>query len=423
MSTFSLLLGPPIEPKALMRPYGLYYLYRRRLRQHKTQELFAGLGIVIAVALVFATLVASGSIAGSAAQVVHKVIGRADLQLRAFGPEGFDERLLARVERLPGVRQSAPLLEVPATIVAPDGHQLQVTVLGADVALGTLDGLAHTVPGAVFSEHAVALSSASAEVLHVSPRAVEGPLSPYVTVKLRGSAFALKVSAVLGRETAGPLSGVLAAAMPLEVLQGLAGLKGRVSRILVQSAPGRRGQVRSEMERLAAGRIAVAPADQDIALLDQALGPGNLASAFFAAVAALLGFLFAFNAVLLTVPERREQIARLRLGGAKRTALVQLLLFQAVCLGVVASLVGLGVGYGLALAVFHQRPGYLAQAFVLGGGVVVGVGPPLLAWPAACLPPALHRWSPRSTYAADVSWTPSMWTKAIPATRCPRAPG
>jgi hypothetical protein len=138
-----------------MRPYGLYFLYRSRLRKHKAQELFAGLGIVIAVALVFATLVASGSIAGSAAQVVHRVVGHADLQLRSLSPEGFSERTLSAVEGLPGIKNAAGILEVPADIVAANGHQLTVTVLGADVALGVLDGLAHTLPGSVFSDRAL----------------------------------------------------------------------------------------------------------------------------------------------------------------------------------------------------------------------------------------------------------------------------
>ena len=46
---------------------------------------------------------------------MHAVIGPATLQLRARGADGFDERLLARVERLPGVKQAAPLLEQTAT--------------------------------------------------------------------------------------------------------------------------------------------------------------------------------------------------------------------------------------------------------------------------------------------------------------------
>jgi hypothetical protein len=54
-----------LKTRVLMRPYALVYLYRRRLRVHAVQELLAGVGIAIAVALVLAALVAEGSIAGS----------------------------------------------------------------------------------------------------------------------------------------------------------------------------------------------------------------------------------------------------------------------------------------------------------------------------------------------------------------------
>ena len=43
-----------------MRPYALFWLYRRRLRAHRAQEMLAGVGVAIAVALVFATMVAAG---------------------------------------------------------------------------------------------------------------------------------------------------------------------------------------------------------------------------------------------------------------------------------------------------------------------------------------------------------------------------
>jgi putative ABC transport system permease protein len=83
--------------------------------------------------------------------------------------------------------------------------------------------------------------------------------------------------------------------------------------------------------------------------------------------------------MLLTVPERRQAIADLRIDGAKRTAIVEMVLFQAVCLGIAADIVGVGVGYLLSEGVFHQSPGYLTQAFVLGGGTVVGIQPLVLA--------------------------------------------
>jgi putative ABC transport system permease protein len=358
-----------------MRPYALIYLYRNRLRVHTAQELIAGIGVAIAVALVFATLVANGSVAGSASEVVHAVVGPASLQVRARGTDGFDEHLLARVEHLAGVKQAAPLLEQTATIVGPHARRVTVEVAGTNISLATLNGLAHTLPIAVLSPSGIGLSEASAEALGIP----DSSRRTAVSLNLRGKANPLKVSAVLGPEAFGALSRARVAVMPLARLQRLAGLHGRVSRILVETYAGRETAVRGQLQRLAGAGLDVAPANQDVALLRQALGPSNQASELFAALSALLGFLIAFNAMLLTVPERRQAIADLRIDGTKRTAILQMVLSQALCLGILASLVGLLAGYALSTGVFHQSPSYLSRAFTLGTNTVIGVQPLLLA--------------------------------------------
>src|SRR5260370_40177137 len=99
----------PLTRHGLMETRTLFYFYSKRLRIHAVQELLAGVGVAIGVALVFAVTVANSSITSSASDVVRTVIGPADLQLHARGPNGFDEHLLARVEHLPGVQQAAPL--------------------------------------------------------------------------------------------------------------------------------------------------------------------------------------------------------------------------------------------------------------------------------------------------------------------------
>ncbi len=360
-----------------MRTRALLYFYSRRLRVHTMQELFAGVGVAIAVALVFAVTVANSSITSSASDVVHAVVGPADLQLQARGPDGFDERLLARVQRLPGVEQAAPLLEQTATVRAHDGRQATVNVAGTNIGLAVLDGLAHTLPLSTLSPGGIGLSQESAGALGLPSYDPTDPTQ--VTLDLRGDAIPLKVSAVLGRETIGALSQAQVAVMPLARLQQLAGLKGHITRILVQSKPGHHAIVRGELQALAAGRITVALADRDVSLLHQALRPSNQASELFAGLSALLGFLFAFNAILLTVPERREAIADLRLDGTQRTAIVQMVLFQGLCLGVAASLVGLLGGYALSLGFFQQSPAYLAKAFTLGTSTKIGLQPILLA--------------------------------------------
>jgi putative ABC transport system permease protein len=364
------------QTHALMRPYALFYLYRRRLRAHATQELLAGAGIAIAVALLFAALVAQGSIAGSSREVLRAVVGPATLQLRGRTADGFSEALLARVEGLRDVKQAAPLLEQSATVTASNGRHIRVQVAGADVALATLDGLARTLPLGALAPGGIGLSRTSADALAI---AGTGAGAGKVTLQLRGRASRLMVSAVLGPEAAGALSRALVAVMPLKRMQQLAGLQGRVTRILVQSNPGRESAVRGEIAALARGSPGVSPSDEDVRQLQQALRPSGLASEVFAAVGVLLGLLLAFNALLLTVPERRQAIADLRLTGVKRTAIAEMVLVQALCLGVPATAAGLVAGYALSSGVFHQPTGYLAEAFTLSGATVVGAAPLLVA--------------------------------------------
>jgi putative ABC transport system permease protein len=360
-----------------MRPYALIYIYLRRLRVHAAQELLAGLGIAIAVALVFAVMVANSSVEDSGSAVVHAVAGPASLQLRTRNAEGVSERILARVEHLPGVEQAAPLLEQTATIVGPH-TQITVDLAGTDISLLTLNGLAHSLPIAALSPGGIGLSQTSANALGIT--IADGPAggAHEVLLKLRGATHPVKVTAVLGPEAFGALADAQVAVMPLERLQRLARLPGRITRVLVQPDPGREATVRKELEALGGDRLVLAPANQDLDLLHQALRPSDQASEFFAAISALLGFLFAFNAMLLTVPERRQVIADLRLLGTTNTAIVQMVMFESLCLGFAASLVGLIGGYLLSHDAFHQSAGYLAEAFTLNTNTAVGIQPLLL---------------------------------------------
>src|SRR6185436_13511741 len=222
-----------------MRVQTLLYFYGRRLRTHPIQELLAGLGIAIGVALAFAVLVANGSIAGSADGIMHAVVGRADVQLQERSPRGFDARVLGEVERVQGVRQAAPVVEQRATLLGPDGQEVEVNLGSLDARLAALSGrlAGNFVAGGFRFLNGVLLPSATARALGLPnpvDQAIVRPL-PAVRIVLRGTAHALPVAAVLGRETIWPVASARVAMLPLQRLQRLAGMRGRLTRVLVET--------------------------------------------------------------------------------------------------------------------------------------------------------------------------------------------
>ncbi len=384
-------MDPRFEPQASawMSPRLIVHLYLRRLRVHVVQELFAGIGVAIAVALVFGATVISESEAGSAGEVTHALVGPADLQLRARDSRGFSEDLLVRVQRMTGVQTAAALLEQPAVVRSAGGSAIAIELLGVDSQLAQLNGLARRLSPGGLAPGTAAVSSAVLEAMQRSPSSIRGRS---IAIDLQGRVAQLKVASVL-RPSDGALSQARAVVLPLRELQRLTGRQGRITRIVVRSAGGHRAEARRALTALAGGGVTVAAADQDLALLHQALAPSEQANKLFAAISVLLGFLLAFDALLLTVPERRKTIAELRLLGVKGSAIVQMVIAEALCLGAAAATAGVLVGYLLSRSVFHQSSAYLAEAFTLGSNNVVSATPAILALVsgmlAVCLAAAL----------------------------------
>ena len=112
-------------------------------------------------------------------------------------------------------------------------------------------------------------------------------------------------------------------------------------------------------------------ADFDSTVFDQAAGPINQSTSTFAAICALVGFMFAYSAMLLTVHLRQGLVRELRRNGATRLHTVQALLFDALVLGVLACVVGLAFGELLSVTVFHSNTGYLSFGFPVGSRRIV----------------------------------------------------
>jgi putative ABC transport system permease protein len=349
-----------------VKALNVLHLYRVRLRARLLQEMFAIVGIAAGVALLFASQVASSSLSSSVAQLSHGIVGNATLQIVARDAHGFDERTLASVRHIPGVHAAAPLLEVSANALGPKGRE-SVELVGTDASLSQLGGslVRHTKLTPFSGFEAVVLPAPLAHTIGVTKFGEEA------TFQLGGRVAQEPLYAQLHAKQIGPLIQSPIAVATLATVQEMTGLHNRVSRILVQPAAGREAAVRTALLALAANRLNVEPADYDEKLFARAAAATNQSTALFAVISALVGFLFAFNAMLLTVPQRRRLIADLRRDGYPPRTVIAVMMFDALVLGVLACALGLLLGDELSIHLFHANPGYLSSAFAVGSQRVV----------------------------------------------------
>ena len=350
-----------------MKAGNLLHLYRVRVRARLVQECFAVVGIAAGVALLFASQVASQSLSSSVAQLSHGIVGNASLQLLARDPQGMPEELLGQVRRIRGVRVAAPLLEASANATGPKGTR-SVELVGADSSLKALNGalVRRTELEPFANIGAVLLPAPLAKSIGVTKFGRE------VTLKMYGRSERAPLYEQLHEKQIGGLAASPIVVAPLFFAQEMTGVGARVSRILVQPASGAEAEVRAALVRLAAGRLNVESTSYDEQLFAKAASASNQSTALFALISALVGFLFAFNAMLLSAPQRRRLIAELRRDGYTPRAVIGVLLLDAIVLGLVACVLGLILGEELSIHLFRASPGYLGSAFAVGTQRVVG---------------------------------------------------
>lgn len=357
----------PLPPPGARWILNVLLLHRVRLRRRWPQELLAVAGIAVGVALLFASQVASTSLSGPVRDLNRGLVGQAQLQIIARGDDGMSDRTADRARRVPGVQIAAPVLEVRSNLVGPRGAR-PVTAFGADPRTVRLRGS--------LLQGFTAQEAAEQEAL-----GVPAPIAREVGVRF-GDEARLQIAArtrrvpvaTVDHDDVGALVDTSIALAPLRYLQRLSGREGRISRVLVQADPGRLPEVRAALARVAGPGADVRDADHESRLFDQAVAPTSQATLISSVVSALVGFLFAFCAMLVTAASRRALAIDLRLDGYRPGQVVRILLFDALVLGVVAVAVGLVLGDALS------RRGYGADVSFLGGAFPLGEARVVTPW-------------------------------------------
>lgn len=358
----------------------LLLCYRRHLRVQPLRELMAIMGVAAGVALLFTVQIANHSVTGSFEQIVRGVVGRATLEVAARGPEGVNENIYSQVAQTAGVQAAAPVLEQRIVMVGHKGSRA-LTLVGADERLVAL--------GSKLISHLARFAEASRRGLLVvtepTAQALGASAGSGVALEIGGRTERLSLAGAIPSGEIGPLAESPIAAAPLPVVQALAGMPGRISRILVEAFPGREAQTRAALTRRFGGTLNVRGVYAEAGLLSDAARPEGQLTALFSVIALVVGMILAYNALLLASGERRAFIAHLTQLGTPDLAIVTSLLFDAFLLGLAGCIVGLIAGDLISLYVYRSVPGYLAAAFAIGGQRVVGAGTVLIALAAGMI--------------------------------------
>lgn len=340
-----------------------YYL--ARLRRRWVQELLAVLGIATGVALLYATQVASTSLTGPVRQITAGLVGTSQIQLLARGAATFPESTYAEIMRTPGVESAAPILQVPGNVAGPGG-EADVTYFGADPRVVKLRGTLL---------RGFSIRDAAQQETVVLPRPVAERIGVATGDDMRVEVAGRRIvvpGVVAGRDQVGSLVKTSIALVPLAYLQKLVDTRGQVSRILVQAEAGRVDEVRRRLKRIAAEHaVDVRSTTYETTLYDRAALPWKQSSAIFSALSALVGWLFAVCALLITAAERRGLAREQHELGYPPRATFMTFLLDAVLVGLAGGAVGLVAGEALSRRGFETDLNFLSGAFPIGDQRVV----------------------------------------------------
>jgi putative ABC transport system permease protein len=355
---------------------------------HKLRLTMTAVAIVLGVAFVSGTYVFTDSITASFRSLFEGVNSRIDLYVQGvsdfgIGSNRIDESLVETVGAIPGVMTAAPSVEGIAQLVAPPPCQKGPDAdFTAPCPIGgsgppTL-GFSYLPEGEGLTPVSIALGDwprALDEVAIDSFAAAANELNVGqvidVITPVGVEPFRISGIAVFGE--ADNLLGATVSIFSHETAQRIFEAEDQVDSIAVVLAPGAdvalvQAQVAAQ---LPAGAEVITGQDQTDANMGefaQGLGFLNTLLLVLAGVAVFVGAFLIQNTFRIIVFQRIRELALLRAVGATARQVTTMVVIEALAVGLVASLVGIGVGIVLAMGI---RAAFAAFGFGIPSSALV----------------------------------------------------
>lgn len=322
------------------------------LRHLKHSPLRTGLvvfGIALGVAMLCAVLAVNNSLTLAFEDMVDRVAGKADLTV-AGSDAGIPGSLTGDIADLPGVAHAAAMLEVVTR--TPDGKGGSLLVLGVDF-LGDTFFLpfAQEGPDKVIDDPLVFANDPAAilvsEKLARSRNLKVGSELPLVTSEGEKTFF---VRGLLKSEGPAATFGGQVVVMFVDAAQVSFARGYAVDRIDVVLAEGHElATVQASIEKLVAGKAQVEAPRGRTQRLVASLWAFKNALNMSGIVSLWVGMFLIYNAVSVSVAQRRREVGILRALGVERGRMVRLFCLEAL----VMSAIGVTVGLILARELSH----------------------------------------------------------------------
>jgi ABC-type antimicrobial peptide transport system permease subunit len=333
------------------------------LAGRKLRAALTAFAIVLGVAMISGTYVLTDTINAGFTQVFTSVYKQTDAIITGKSVVGnggnggnnapsFDESLLRKVQALPDVADASGGIADQAQLVGHDGKVITA---------GGAPGLAFSVsPGHRFNpleltagrwphgpdEIAIDAHTASAKDFAVGDR---------IQVIARGPEQQFRIVGIDKLGGVSSIGGATIAVFDLRTAQKLFDKEGRLDSISIAAKPNV-----STSQLVSAVRQIVPPATQVRSGQQEAKQAVKDTSDFtkifryfllaFAGIALFVGTFVIANTLSITIAQRAREFGTLRTLGATRRQLLRSVLLEGSVIGLLASLVGLGLGVGLAKA-------------------------------------------------------------------------
>jgi putative ABC transport system permease protein len=350
---------------------------------HKLRLLTTGLAVMLGVAFLAGTLVLTDTLGHTFNNVFADVYKGTDAMVRARAAfEGaqntgeqrgrVDASLVDQVRRVPGVAEAQGDVFGYARIIGKDGEALGNPAAGAPTLGSNWSTSSELNP---FTLDAGRPPAADDEVVIDRKSARDGSLSvgDVTTVLVQGGPQRVTVVGIARFGNADSPGGASFAMFTTPAAQRLIAEPGKFDNVSVVADEGLPQQeiVRRIAAILPNGIEAVTGATVTREAQDQVRSAMSFFNTFmlvFAIVALLVGSFMIFNTFSITVAQRTKENALLRALGASRRQVLASVLGEAVIVGLLASLAGLGIG---VLVAGGLKAMINALGFGIPGGSIV----------------------------------------------------